>query len=114
MRSLLLSLVLGGAALGLVAASPSPAQAQWRLRPYYSAYYYPGYSNYYTNPSNSSYWYQNPIYSYSYYSPPAYYGSYYYTSYGSYYYPSYSSYYAPRYYSGYYYGPRYYYGRWPY
>jgi hypothetical protein len=45
MRSLILSLVLGIAALGFVAATPSPAQARpwWGWR---SSYYYPG--SYYT------------------------------------------------------------------
>ena len=49
MRSLLLSLVLGAASLGLVAATPSKADATWWRSgsPYYSGYYYPGYTSYY-------------------------------------------------------------------
>jgi hypothetical protein len=89
MRSLILSLTLGAATLfGLLAVSPSQAEAQFwrRARPYYSTYYSPGYSYY---------WYTNP--SYYYWSSPGYYGSYsgYYPAYQSYYWPGYSTYYSP-------------------
>jgi hypothetical protein len=102
MRSLILSLVLGAASLvGLLAISPSQAEAQrfgrrW-YRPY-SSFYYPGYTY--------SYGYAYPSYSYSWgYPSYSYYGGYptYYPRYGTYYSPGYSSYYTPGYY-GYYWG----------
>jgi hypothetical protein len=101
MRSLLLSLALGAASLfGLLAISPSHAEAQlfrrgW-MRPYYSGYYYPSYSSYYSwyrYPTYSYYWGGYPTYSYSYYWP--------YTT--GYFTPAYSTYYTPGYY-GYYWG----------
>jgi hypothetical protein len=83
------------AALCLVGALPSEANAQWwRSRGYYyprsySSYYYPGYSSYYYYPDYSSY-YDYPAYSSYYYDPG--YTTYYYSSapaydYGYYYYP---------------------------
>jgi hypothetical protein len=88
MRSLFLSLVLGAASLGLVAVTPSQADAQmfwrWRARPYYGYYYAPyGYWNsYYWGPGyTTSYYSYYPGYSTYYYATPAYYytpGQYYY------------------------------------
>ena len=100
MRSMILSLVLGAASLGLVAVSPSQADAQFvrRSRPVYSSNYYPGtYSYSYGYPSYSYYW--GPTYSpgyYSYYSPG-------YATY-SYRWPGYRSYYYSPGYYGYYWG----------
>jgi hypothetical protein len=112
MRSLVLSLVLAAASLGLVVTTPSSAQAQWRSwrRGYsYAPAYYYGYPGY-TYPSYS-YGYSNPSYAY-YYTPYGYNYSYYpgYYNYSYYpsraYYPATSYYptttYSP-YYSGYYY-----------
>src|SRR5205823_4789265 len=95
MRSLILSLVLGAATLGLWAVTPAQAEAQrfWRGRPVYSNYYYPGYTY--------SYSYAYPSYSYSWgptYSP----------GYSSYYYPGYTSYYWQPGYRAYYTSPGYY------
>jgi hypothetical protein len=91
MRSWILALVLGGASLGLVGATASPAQAQWLgwRRPYVAAYYgYPAYSyGYYPYAS----YYPYPSYSYAY-SAPAYAYSYAPTGYYSYYTPSYYRY----------------------
>lgn len=85
MRSLVLALVLGGVALGLVALTPAEAQAWgWRQGYVTSGYYGPAYS-YYTP-------------GYSYYAPG-------YRSY-SYYYPGYTTYSWPGY--RYYAGPTYY------
>ena len=101
MRSLILSLVLGAASLGVLAVSASPAEAQRYRRsapPYYS-YSYPGYaySYSYANPSYSYYW-DNP----GYYASPGYYGSY--PGYTGYYYsPRYRTYYTPGY-NSYYWG----------
>ena len=92
MRSLFLSAVLGAAALGLLAMTPSQSQAQRWGR--WGGAYYPGYSYY--NPGYSGYY---PSYGYSYY--PSYnYGYSYYPSYSYGYYPGYS-YYTPGY-RGYY------------
>src|SRR5437588_5858385 len=71
MRSLILSLVLGAASLGLVVGTPSSAKAQFRRSfayyPTYS-YGYPAYS--YGYPAYSygypSYYYSYPSYSYGY------------------------------------------------
>ena len=95
MRSLLLSLVLGVASVaGLLTISPSQAEAQrfWRRwnQPYYSNYYYPGYTYSYGYTYPSYYW-GTPRYSY-YYSAP---------TYGSYYTPWYPRYYTPGYYGSY-------------
>jgi hypothetical protein len=74
MRSLVLSLLLGLASLGVLAATPQKAEAYWYYNPY-GAYYAPYYwnSRYYANPygygwyynrynpytNNYSYWYRN-------------------------------------------------------
>ena len=83
MRCLILSLILGVASLGLLAVSPSQAEAQFvrRSRPAYSYYYDPGYtySYSYAYPTYSYYW--GPTYSPGYYS--YYYYQYYYNSYYS-------------------------------
>jgi hypothetical protein len=103
MRSLILSLVLGAAALGIVAATPSQAEAQ-RWRRWYGGYY-PSYSYgyYYTAPGYSYYPYSYGSYpSYSYY--PRYSYSYYYTPGSSYYYPGMYTPYVPSYSYGYYWG----------
>jgi hypothetical protein len=60
MRSLVLSLVLAASSLGLVAATPSKAQAQVPYYPgyyYYTPYYYPYYYYPYYYPYYSSYYY---------------------------------------------------------
>src|SRR2546422_5142254 len=97
MRSLILSLVLGAASLGLLAVSPAQAEAQsWRrARPYYGrSYYNPGYSYPYS--------YGYPSYSYG---GPSYYSGYYGYTPSYYSWPGYRSYYyySPGYY-GYYWG----------
>jgi len=69
MRSLILSLVLGAASLGLVVGTPSSAKAQFRR----SFAYYPTYS------------YGYPAYSYGYGYPSYGYGGYYRPYYGGYY-----------------------------
>ena len=103
MRKLMFLLVIFGAALASLAATPTKANAwyrRWGVGYYgYPAYYYPGAYSYYYTPYYSGYYapyrgyYYTPAYS-SYYYTPAY-GSYYYT-------PAYSSYYYTPYYSGYY------------
>ncbi len=95
MRSIVLSLILGAASLGLLAVSPSQAEARLfrRWYPAYS-YYYPGYTY--------SYSYGYP--SYSYYWGPGYANYYsYYPGYSTYYYgwPGYRSYYVSPGYYGY-------------
>src|SRR5262249_52006834 len=87
MRSLVLSLVLGTLALGVVALTPSQSQAQWMYPGYRGYYYSPGYASYSYYPGYSSYSYY-PSYSYAYPSYRSYYPSY------SYAYPSYSYSYA--------------------
>jgi hypothetical protein len=94
MRSLLLSLVLGAASLGMLAVSPSRADAQlfrrWAV-PYYNTYSYPAYTYSYPYPTYRYYW--GPTYYYS----PGYPTSYsYYPGYATYYYatPGYYGYYG--------------------
>ncbi len=112
MRSLLLSAVLGLAALGLLLlAAPSTAQAHppggyaSGYRSFYSPGLYSGYGSRYYGPSS--------FYSPSYYTPRSY-GAYYggyapsYSYYSAPRYYGYSSYYGPSYYGGGYYGGRYY------
>jgi hypothetical protein len=105
MRKLMLTLVVFGASLATLAATPSQANAWWRrwgagYYAYPSYYYYPGaYSSYYSYPAYYSSYYYTPAYSSYYYGGyPAYYGSYYRPAY--YYTPGYSSYYYPGVYPG--------------
>jgi hypothetical protein len=80
MRSLFLSAALGLGSLGLIAATPSRAEASWlseALHAYFDPYYYGGYYS----PAYAYPWYgyYGPGYvysypSYSYYSVPYYYG----------------------------------------
>jgi hypothetical protein len=105
MRSLLLSLALGAAALGLVSVTPTEAHARWYR--WGADYYYPGYNNYYT-PGYYSPGYYAPSYYSPYYTPGYSYGYSYYPTYPRYYYGGYS----PSYYGSYYYpGTTYYYAR---
>ncbi len=104
MRSLLMSLVVGAATLGVWGFAPAQAQAQrwwgwrgWGYAPTYSSYYYyPGYSYYtpaysYYTPAYTSYYYPSyPVYRSYYYAPPVTYVPGY-----SYYYPRYSYYVYP-------------------
>jgi len=97
MRSVILTLVVGAASLGLVTLTPSKAEAGWRnyagypayysrySPAYYPTYYAPAYQSYYYAPPapvyplvNSSYY---PTYNSYYYTPPApVYRSYYYAA----------------------------------
>lgn len=117
MRKLLLSVLLLGLVVGVIAFTPAKAEAWWGRR--YAAGYYSGYSapSYYYSgyyaPSYVSSAYYNPYASY-YYTPgyntyryaayPT--TSYYYTpGYASYSYPTTSFYYTPGYAHSYYYSP---------
>jgi hypothetical protein len=88
MRALILALALAIGSLGLVAMTPSTADAAWWGRGYYGSYYPGYYGGYYGG--------YRPYYSgYAY--PGYYYPGYYYPSYGTYYYTYPSYYYYWRY-----------------
>jgi hypothetical protein len=99
MRSLILSLVLAVASLGVVGVTPTESQAQrwfgWRRGYYGGPVYYPGAYAYYPYYNSYLYPYAYPSYSYSYTMP--YYSYYTVPGYSSYYYNpgSYSYYYYP-------------------
>jgi hypothetical protein len=99
MRSFLLSAVLGVSSLGFLGALPSAAEAgplRWWRDGYYSTYYYPPTTTYYSAPVETTATY-GPTWTSSYYTPSPSATVTYTTPATTYYYPTYyRSYYYPR------------------